>query len=109
MDKGDGISNLVESSVDDVDATEDRLPSEESLSWNYILNGNLPSQEDRQMNSVEDQTFHGLPQMDGMSEVNSDGKRMTIDFGDVFDGGEDKVIMSDEDLKKLNEQLMKMR
>lgn len=109
VDKGDGISNLVESSVDDVDATEDRLPSEESLSWNYILNGNLPSQEDRQMNSVEDQTFHGLPQMDGMSEVNSDGKRMTIDFGDVFDGGEDKVIMSDEDLKKLNEQLMKMR
>ena len=134
MDKSEEPSNVIDdtSAIDVIGdasainavAVEDKLLPDDQLSWHYILNGKLPSQEDstkRESNAIgEDDFLHqqntaalvqpsfdGLFQADGRSEVRTNGKRLSIDLGDVFDD-EDKILMTEEDLKKLNNELAKL-
>ena len=105
-------NSLEPPTVVDVVATEDRLLPENHLSWNYILNGQLPSQNDEErtnsIESIDSDSIKPRQTDDGKSEVRSDGKQLTIDFGDIFED-EDKILMSDEDVQKLNAELAKLR
>jgi len=110
VDKGQPPSNAIEETpAVDVVAVEDKLLPNDQLSWNYILNGKLPSQSEQRSNAIEESSDPELlQQMDGRSEVRTDGKRMTVDLGDIFED-EDKVLMTEEDLQKLNLELAKLR